>query len=390
MTTTQWIYLISFSLVIGLGACNKEGAHADEHGEGEHAHEETVMLPETKIRDLNFDIGSIQKHMLYVTISANGELAVPPQHSALVTAVVGANIQDVVVLEGQKVARGQTLAYIAHPELVKMQTDFLKQMQTLAFLETEYQRRKKMYAEKAVSGKALQEAETQYRQALAEIKGLTQQLTQLHVDIPRLKKGEIAARLPVVSPIDGFVEKIYVRVGQYVGEQQPMFSVINNAHLHADLRVYESDADRVRIGQRVFFHTQANPDHHIPARIIAVSRAFEENPKAIHVHADIDEGHHEQQGLIAGMFIEGRIVVDSFEAYALPEAAVIVEEGQPFAFTAQKDGDNWVFTLFPLENATRQDSFYVLNRPPSDAFFVRNNAYYLIAELRKGETEHEH
>jgi len=347
-----------------------------------------VVLPEAKIKNLGLDIGKIEKHTIYTTVQANGELSVPPQNSALITAIVGANIQDINVLEGEKVKKGQVLAYISHPNLIKMQSGFIQKSQELSFLESEYQRRKKMFEENATSGKALQQAETQYKSMLSEVNGLQKQLEQLHVDMNRLKNGEIQSQIPVVSPINGFIEKIYVQLGQYVGEQQPMFSVLNNDHLHADLLVYETDAQKVKVGQKVFFHTQSSPDKNIPAHIIAVSKSFEEDPKAIHIHADIDN-HHDAEQLISGMFIEGSIVIDSTTAFALKEAAVVIENNNISAFTVKKENGNYEFELIPLNNTVKKDSFYVFTQTPPSKLFVRNNAYYIISELKKGEMEHD-
>ncbi len=395
---TPWLYILAFVFLAGVTACQRgEGSasgeaegHHEEHSEGHSEdHPAVITLPEHKVKGLGLDIGPVEKQKIYVTVAANGELAVPPQNSALVTAIVGANIQAIEVLEGEKVRKGQVLAYIAHPNLIAMQSDFLKKTRELNFWKAEYQRRKEMYRQKATSGKALQEAEMQYGSIRAEVSGLQKQLMQLHVNIDRLQAGEIVARVPVLSPIDGFVEKIFVRLGQFVAEQQPMFSVLNNDHLHADLMVYESDADKIRIGQKVFFHTQSRPEKNIAAHIIAMSRAFEEDPKAIHVHADIDD-RRQVQHLMAGMFIEGRIVTDSIEAHALREAAVVVEDKTPIAFKAQKEGAKWRFEAYPLTNVALYDSFYVFSSPPGRELFVRNDAYYLISELKKGEMEHDH
>ncbi|RMG79535.1 MAG: efflux RND transporter periplasmic adaptor subunit, partial [Bacteroidetes bacterium] len=343
-----------------------------------------VILPESKIKDLNLNIGKVGKMMIYKTVQANGKLSVPPYNSALITAIVGANIQDIFVLDGEKVKKGQTLALIAHPNLIQMQTDFLKKTEELNFLESEYTRRKTMFEENAISGKALLEAETQYKSKLAEVNGLQKQLQQLQVDMNKLKKGEIIAQIPVKSPIDGFVEQIFVQIGQYVSEQQPMFSVLNNNHLHADLLVYEENADKVKIGQKVIFHTQSSLTKNYKAQIIAVSKSFEEQPKAIHIHADIDDKEN-TDNLISGMFIEGSIIIDSTDAFALSERAVVIENSNPVAFTAKKVNDNWQFEPVLLTNVVKQDSFYVFNNQPPDNLFVRNNAYYIISELKKDE-----
>jgi cobalt-zinc-cadmium efflux system membrane fusion protein len=378
------IYIYLILVLNAITACNnsEEKPLSEQTNSKKPAAE--LVLPDAKIKDLGLDIGKIKKQKIYHTVKSNGKLAVPPHNSALITAIVGANMQDIFVLEGEKVKKGQMLALLSHPKLIQMQTDYLKKSEELKFLEAEYNRRKTMYEEKAISGKALLEAETQYRSTLAEVTGLQKQLQQLKIDINKLQKGEILSQIPVLSPIDGFIEKIFVRLGQFVSEQQPMFSVLNNNHLHADLLVYESDAEKVEIGQRVLFHTQSKPEKQYKARIIAVSKSFEEEPKAIHLHADIDDNENAEH-LISGMFIEGEIIVDSTENYALNESAVVLENNTPQAFKATKNGNNWHFILTPLSQIFQQDSFYVFKNKPDESLYVRKNAYYIISELNKDE-----
>ncbi|HCQ30038.1 MAG TPA: efflux transporter periplasmic adaptor subunit [Flavobacteriales bacterium] len=383
---TKWIYLLLLSILFGLIACQEPESNSEEQENEEGS--TAVILTESKLKNLDLNIGKVEKMMIYKTVQANGKLSVPPHNSALITAIVGANIQDIFVLEGEKVKKGQTLALIAHPNLIQMQTDFLKKTEELNFLESEYNRRKTMFEENAISGKALLEAETQYKSKRAEVNGLQKQLQQLQVEISKLKTGEIIAQIPVKSPIDGFIERIFVQIGQYVSEQQPMFSVLNNNHLHADLLVYEKNADKVKIGQKVIFHTQSSPTRNYKAQIIAVSKSFEEQPKAIHIHADIDDKEN-TANLIAGMFIEGSIITDSTNTFALSERAVVIENNEPVAFTAKKVNDNWQFEPVLLTNVVKQDSFYVFNNKPTDDLFVRNNAYYIISELKKDEMEHD-
>ncbi len=385
---TFWINLLIITLWVSISACSESQQNVSANSEEHDSHSEVLMLSGSKLNDLDLNIGKIEQQTVYSTVQANGKLSVPPQNSALITGVVEANIQDIRVLEGEKVKKGQVLAYITHPNLIKMQSDFLQKQQQLNLLKSEYERKKKMFDENAVSGKSLQEAETQYKKMLAEVNGLEKQLEQIHININQLKQGNITANIPVISPISGFVERIYVQIGQFVSAQMPMFSVLNNHHLHADLMVYESDAGKVKIGQKVWFHTQTNPQKRIAAHIIAVGKTFEKDPKAIHVHADIDN-HHDAEGLISGMFIEGEILTDSSTAFVLPESAVIVDNNRFYAFAAKKHKEQWEFKKIALPGVVKKGAFYVFNDSPPEGLFVRNNAYYIISEMEKDEMAHE-
>ena len=61
-------------------------------------------------------LSEISAHMWRQT----GNLEVPPQNEATVTAIVGSNVTLIKVIEGDKVSKGQVLAYLSHPNLIKI------------------------------------------------------------------------------------------------------------------------------------------------------------------------------------------------------------------------------------------------------------------------------
>ena len=61
----------------------------------------------------------------FPVVKADGQLEVPPQYEATVTAILGGNITSIKVIEGDKVNKGQVLAYLSHPNLTRMQSDYI-------------------------------------------------------------------------------------------------------------------------------------------------------------------------------------------------------------------------------------------------------------------------
>ena len=82
---------------------------------------------------------------------------------------------------------------------------------------------------------------------------------------------------------------------------------------------------------------------------------------------------------------------------ALPESAIIEEEGKPYIFTTevhQKDGETeWSFNAVEIRTGLIDEGWVeikLLEPLPDGTKVAWNNAYYLISEMKKGETEHEH
>ncbi len=400
----QFIYIVALVLMVsvftGCGSKSadtedKQESHTEE--EGGHGEEEmgVVHLSALKFNSLGMKVDSLPTRAQTGTVEVNGQLEVPPQYEATVTAILGANVTSIKVIEGDKVKRGQVLAYISHPNITQLQTDYVKAYSRLQYLEKEMRRQKRLYEEEVGSGKAYQETLADYQSIQGEVKGLEVQLRQLSINVKTVREGEIYQNVPVISPIDGNIEKVLIQVGQFVEPQTKMFMIVNTEHVHADLMVFEKDVYKVKEGQKISFTIESVPDTHLSAEIYSVGKKFEQNPKAIHVHAEIKS---KESFLIPGMYVNGKIHTESKPVKALPEEAIIEEEGKPYIFLAEarnEDGGetDWEFRPIEIRTGVSNDGWVEINllEPlPQRARVAWNNAYYLIAEMKKGSAESGH
>ncbi len=404
MNMKKPIVLILTLLVSAFIGCSPQSAdHPDGETQEEHSHEEehheeegmgTVHLTDLQFNSLGIKVDTIPTRPLAGVVEANGQLEVPPQHEATVTAILGANVTSIKVIEGDRVKKGQVLAYLAHPNLTRLQTDYIQAYQQLQFLEQENQRQQRLYEEKVGSGKTYQQTRADYQSMRGQVKGYEAQLRQLGLRVNKLQSGDVYEYVPAVSPIDGYVEKVIIQIGQYVDPQMEMFALVNTEHVHADLMVFEKDVYRVKEGQRVIFTVASVPGNTLSAEIYSVGKQFEQNPKAVHVHAEIDK---KEDFLIPGMYINGKIHTESESVKALPEAAIVEEAGKPYIFTAvahDEDGQTeWEFTPVEIRTGTADEGWVEINllEPlPKGTQVVWNNAYYLIAEMQKSQASHSH
>ncbi|MAE84461.1 MAG: efflux transporter periplasmic adaptor subunit [Flammeovirgaceae bacterium] len=400
----QIIYILALILMVSVfSGCGSKTADnleeaSHEHKEGEEGHGEEGMaevhLSDMKFQSLDIKVDSLPTRAISGVVEANGQLEVPPQHEATVTAILGANVTSIKVIEGDHVNKGQVLGYLAHPNLSSIQSNYVRAYSQLQYLEKEHERQKKLYEENVGSGKTYQQTLADYQTMKGEAKGYEAQLKQLNLDVEKIRSGDIYEYVPVVSPIKGYIEKVEVQLGQYVDPQTVMFRIVNTDHLHADLMVFEKDVYKVKKGQKLTFTVESVPGTTLTAEIYSVGKQFEQNPKAVHVHAEIDQ---KEDFLIPGMYINGRIHTGEKPVLALPESAIIEEEGKPFIFIAevhQEDGETeWSFRAVEIRTGLVDEGWVEINllEPlPESAKVAWNNAYYLISEMKKGSTEHGH
>jgi cobalt-zinc-cadmium efflux system membrane fusion protein len=384
--------LLSVILMTGLAACNVKPETKAEEKTTEKAEEKAteglspVLLTLQQVKALNIETDTLGKRDFHSIVEANGQLQVPPQNMASVTAIVGANISSIRVFLGDKVKKGEVLATLSHPDLLQLQTNYLDSWNRLAYLEKEYQRQKKLYKAQIGSGKTFQKVTADYFTLKSNLKSQAAQLRLLQMDPEKIKRGTIYEKVSVISPIDGYVDKINVNIGQFVEPQKQIFKIINNDRIHADLMIFEKDVYKVKVGQKVHFSVASHPDEMLTATIFAMGKSFEQNPKAVHVHASFK---NRGNGLIPGMYITGRISTDNDYSYALPEAAVVKEGGKHYIFSVQKKNEGIRFT--PVEVIIGQiedgwDEIRLLSPLKQGTLFARNGAYYVLSEMKKDET----
>ncbi|WP_430468403.1 efflux RND transporter periplasmic adaptor subunit [Winogradskyella ouciana] len=388
-------------LTIFVSACgNKENHNENDghsHDEEEntevneaHNESEEVMLSQQQFDALKMKIDTLALRNMSGYVEANGTLEVPPQNEAAITTVIGANVVSIEVIEGDKVNKGEVVAYLSHPNIIQAQTDYLNAYSNSNFLKKNYERQQKLYEAGVGSGANFQKAEAEYDASKAMVNGLEAQLKILNINTASVRNGTIAQRIALRSPIEGFVQKVEVKTGQYVEPQTELFEIVNTHHVHADLMVFEKDVYKVQKGQKVNFTVQSIPDAELIAEIYSVSKTFEDNPKSVHVHAEIE---NKKGNLIPGMYIQGKIQVDNTQTKALPESAIIKEGDRYYVFSVEKENDDWSFKPIEVVLGTKDGdwvSVQFTDNIDSNTQFAYNNAYYLNAEMKKGEAEHAH
>lgn len=390
------IYFLCLSLVIT--ACgseeHKEDGHDHDHGEHEEEHADEVHLSQQQFNSLEMKVDTLKLRNMGEFVDANGQLEVPPQNEATVTALFGANVQSIKVIEGDKIKKGQVLAYLSHPDLIDIQTEYSSNWNQLQYLSSDYERQKKLYDEKVGSGKEFQKIKSEYLGMKSKVRGSEAQLAMMGLNAEKIRQGEVFSNIAVKSPIDGNIKSVEIKIGQYVQPQTDMFEIVNIDHIHLDLMVFEKDMHKVKEGQKIRFSVPSNPNEELTAKIYSVGKSFEQNPKAVHIHAEIE---NKKGYLIPGMYINAQIETTNIEGIAVPESAVVKEGDKFFIFTTEKekgsDVKEWGFKPVEVNVGTRDRGWLeikLISPLKSNVQIAWNNAYYLMAELKKGEAEHTH
>ncbi|MDT8417193.1 MAG: efflux RND transporter periplasmic adaptor subunit [Lutibacter sp.] len=363
--------------------------------EGEHEGQEGVVeITAQQAETIGLEMKPLEERSLGNTIKVTGQLALFPQDRANISPFVGGNVRSINVIEGDKVNKGQILAYLEHPDIISMQQEFQEKNDELVFLKQDFERKKTLYDKGVSSGKEFQMAQSKFRATTSGVNALKSKLRLLGLNPAKIAEGQIYSAVPITTPINGYVEDVMVSLGDYVAPQTKIFTVSDNSKLHVDIKVYEKDISKVKIGQEIFFTVASKPNELLKAKVHSIGKTFEIDPKALHVHADMDIKNDD---LLPGMYVEGRIVQGEKLAFAVPEEAIIKEGELSFIFildeVSTKEENKIKFKRIPVTVGVTDLGFVEVNLPaavPKTVKVVTKGAYTLSSEMVKGELEHGH
>ncbi len=403
---------IAITLILMMGlfitACGESTVKEEGHGEHEdHGPEGTVSLNALQMKTLGLEIMTIEKKNMSQEILVNGTLELPPQEKADISPIMGGIVKKIYVIEGDKVKKGQVLATMQHPDFVQLQEDYASTVHEFDYLEKEYTRTKKLYEEKVSSAASYQKAKSAYLKSKSMLASQKIKLSMLGISAKNVAAGKIVSMVNIYSPFNGIISLVETNVGAYAEPMSKLFEVVNINKMHADFMVYEKDINHVSVGQKVFFHSSSVSNQEFAGIIHNISPVFEENPRALHIHADIET---KSDKLIPGMYIKGRILVENVETNVVPDDAIVADGDKFYIFAKtknqatpheHKDGEaaheeeeeKTTFIMIEVIPGIQNAGFTeikLLNNLPEDIEIAGSAAYFLIAEMRKEETAHEH
>ena len=292
------LILLAMVMVISCGndkKSNKEENATSEKVETEKGEEE-VDADADPAPDLSKTVNVVR---------VTGTLALDPQNRAEVSPIASGVVRRITTREGIRVRRGQVVAYIENTQIVELQRQYLTAVNELSAAKTELARQHTLMKQEAGVLKTLQQAESAYAIANAQVVGIGRQLSQLGVNPSSISAGKLTTLIPVTSPISGIVGKVKISMGSFVDISTSLMTVVNNVNLHCDLKVFEKDLPKVRIGQMVNLTLTNAPEVTFRAKIYDINSAFDNDSKSVTVHARIID--HPSTKLLPDMFINGVI-----------------------------------------------------------------------------------
>ncbi len=342
----------SVGLIFGLfllASCSKNDS-SDGGIEVSEAPEQNteIELTEEQFKTMKMEWGPVHTGDFSEEIQVQGTVQIPVEGMREITTYFGGYVQDLKLIEGQEVRKGEVLFTLENPDFLRLQQDFLEVNSQLAYLKAEWERQKTLAQEQISAQKNFLKAAADYDAASAKAQSLKKQLAMLGINADGLTPATMRSKISVPSPISGFVEEVLAVPGQFLPPAAKALALMSKEHIHVELVLFEKDASKVHVGQIVEFTSPDRPNEVLKAKIKVVGKSINAQ-RQINVHADLlDE--KEEAKLTPGMFLQARIQLDPQRSLAVPEESII-EVGEDHYILVQKSKSAGAFTLQKIKVA---------------------------------------
>lgn len=377
------LLMLLVMIPVFLVSCGQGGSEADEPESAMDSGTGAVELTRQQMEMAGFEFGKIEKEMLSGDVNARGRLMLPPGGQAAISTVMPGVATAIEVIPGQAVEKDQVLAYLTHPDYVDLQEQYFATLNSLSFLENEYNRQKRLYDENVSSEKKFLQAKTEFQGAQATLKALRLMITEIGLDADEIENGNFESQIPVRTPIRGIVDVIQVRLGKNVQQGEQMFTITCRNKLLVRLNVFEKDILKIKKGQRVTFNLSNVDDEIYEAEVISIGGTVQQTARVIEVLATFE---NTGPNLFPGMFVAGTIHTGEEYFDALPSSAIMnYGTGNSYIYytTSPQDGNTLSFNRAAVHTGFEEEGYMrvkLLEELPENARIVTKGGYYIQAE----------
>jgi len=335
----RWPWLVlAVVLVSGVGLVVVSASNRDRRG------------PTITLDDLDLRVGQAEIADIQVTVSEVG--TIEPTVKVDVKSNLSGKVTDLLVREGDRVKRGQVLARV-EPDVNQAQTlSEVRSELKMAEIRAEDARQDletntRLHREGYVSDQGLKDFRFKFDTSVESLESARAKIRIVEESgIPLDQEISTTQRVNVVSPMDGFVIKKNVEIGQTVTSGLSSFNEGTLIYTVADLgsmlikaSINEVDIGRVRLAMPVVITVDAFPFRRFDGTVTHISPAahLKEKIKVFDIEVTLEEQISDfRAGMTANIDVRGDRVE---KALSVPVESLFKKEDREVLYVVKKPFD---------------------------------------------------
>lgn len=197
--------------------------------------------------------------------------------------------------------------------------------------------------------------------------------------LAEMESNETLRPFELIAPIDGTIVAFHLTLGEIVATNEKAYLIADTSTVWADLRVYQRDLPKVRLGQTV--HLAAG--HSYPAaagKITYVGPVVDETSRTGLIRAEIE---NPQELFRPGLFVVGAVALDEIRPpIVVPRSAVLTLEDKSVVFVEADNGEG--FEPSPVHlGQVDSTNVEILKGLENGQRYVVEGGFFLKADLQK-------
>lgn len=290
------------------------------------------------------------------TITLSGKIAENEKSNSVQVSYFAGRIERLNVnFTGEKIRKGQLLATVYSPELVKAQQELL----TAASVK---ENQPALY--KAVRNK------------LKLWKLSENQINQIE------KTGKVKENFPVYATVSGTVSEKLVEQGDYVNQGQALLKIANLNSVWANFDVYENQISNFKVGQNISITTNAYPNETFKAKVSFIDPVLNQETRTVTMRAVLNNSKGRFK---PAMFVTGNVEAtekQTEQQLSIPATAVLWT-GKRSVVYIKPDASKPVFEMREVVLAGRAgDNYQVEKGLRSGEEIVTNGVFTIDASAQ--------
>jgi RND family efflux transporter MFP subunit len=338
---------------------------------------------------MTVELGPVKKGDLSAHLIVVGNLI--GEQTVDVAPKTGGRVERVNVQLGDRVRRNQVIAKIEDREIVEQVRQAVASQEVskatirqreadLRVAEVNFERSKNLYTRQLLAKQALDDAESRYLAAQAQLDLSKAQQMQTDARLEELRIN--LQNTSVISPVDGFVGKRNVDAGAMVSQNQPIASVVDISKLRMVSNIIEKDLRMVTVGDSADVEVDAYPGETFRGHIARVAPVLDPSTRTASMEVEVPNASFK---LKPGMYARVNLTVEERKGVlTAPKNAVIDFESKRGVWMPSSDNHaQFVPVELGIEDADRVEIRSGLKEGDrivtTGAAAVKNNDQLVIA-----------
>lgn len=310
------------------------------------AAEQTVQLTPTQIEKLGVVQGNLTRISEIPVLYAPATVLIPPNNEYVVSATQAGIISQLNAALGDEVKKGDILAQINSPNLLSLQSNYLKAASALQLANSAYSRDKSLAKDGIIANRRVQETQSAFNAATLEV----QEAKRLLEIAGGSANGQLNSQLSIRSPISGAVIDRMVTAGTRIDELTPLYRVANLQTLWLEIAIPQERVSEIKIGDLVAIENTP-----LKAEISLIGQNVNLENQTVLARAVIKNAAKQ---IRAGQKLNVQISQSSSKnVFKVPNTAIAQNDGKAFVFLKNSNG----FIVKPVTQISKKDDETIIS-----------------------------